>query len=69
MRIAIDGLRVCFGSRPVVSIDELAVGEAEIVGLAGESGSGKSMTTLAVLGLAGTWAPGSAGASSWRAGN
>jgi peptide/nickel transport system ATP-binding protein len=54
VRIEIDGLRVCFGSRPVVSIDELSVGEAEIVGLAGESGSGKSMTTLAVLGLAGT---------------
>jgi ABC-type glutathione transport system ATPase component len=54
VRIAIDGLRVCFGSRPVVFIDELAVGEAEIVGLAGESGSGKSMATLAVLGLAGT---------------
>jgi peptide/nickel transport system ATP-binding protein len=54
VRIELDGLRVCFGSRPVVAIDELSVGEAEIVGLAGESGSGKSMTTLAVLGLAGS---------------
>ena len=31
-----------------------ALGQAEIVGLAGESGSGKSMTTLAILGLAHT---------------
>jgi peptide/nickel transport system ATP-binding protein len=54
MRLEITGLEVRFGERPVVRADELAVGEAEIVGLAGESGSGKSMTTLAVLGLAHT---------------
>ncbi len=54
MRLEISGLAVCFGSRQVVSIDELSIGEAEIVGLAGESGSGKSMTALAVLGLAHT---------------
>jgi peptide/nickel transport system ATP-binding protein len=53
-RLRISDLRICFGSRPVVALDELAVGAAEIVGLAGESGSGKSMTTLAVLGLAHT---------------
>jgi ABC-type glutathione transport system ATPase component len=53
-RLAIAGLDVRFGARQVVSIDELSLGEAEIVGLAGESGSGKSMTTLAVLGLAHT---------------
>jgi peptide/nickel transport system ATP-binding protein len=53
-RLAITGLDVRFGARQVVSIDELSLGEAEIVGLAGESGSGKSMTTLAVLGLAHT---------------
>ena len=51
-RLAIAGLDVRFGARQVVSVDELSLGEAEIVGLAGESGSGKSMTTLAVLGLA-----------------
>ena len=54
VRLAIAGLDVRFGARQVVDIDELSLGEAEIVGLAGESGSGKSMTTLAVLGLAHT---------------
>ncbi|HEY9245170.1 MAG TPA: ABC transporter ATP-binding protein [Streptosporangiaceae bacterium] len=43
-----------FGDRQVVGIDEFGLGQAEIVGLAGESGSGKSMTTLAILGLAHT---------------
>ncbi len=54
MKLALHDLQVRFGSRPVVQIDELALGEGEIVGLAGESGSGKSMTTLAILGLAHT---------------
>jgi ABC-type glutathione transport system ATPase component len=54
VKLAIDGLEVRFGRRPVVQIDELALGDGEIVGLAGESGSGKSMTTLAILGLAHT---------------
>jgi peptide/nickel transport system ATP-binding protein len=54
MRLAIRDLEIRFGDRQVVDIDELSLGEAEIVGLAGESGSGKSMTTLAVLGLAHT---------------
>ena len=54
MRLAIRDLQVRFGDRQVVAIDELSLGGAEIVGLAGESGSGKSMTTLAVLGLAHT---------------
>jgi peptide/nickel transport system ATP-binding protein len=54
VRLGIAGLDVRFGSRQVVGVDELSLGEAEIVGLAGESGSGKSITTLAVLGLAHT---------------
>jgi peptide/nickel transport system ATP-binding protein len=53
-RLAIAGLDVRFGDRQVVAIDELSLGAAQIVGLAGESGSGKSMTTLAILGLAHT---------------
>jgi peptide/nickel transport system ATP-binding protein len=51
MRLAIRDLGVWFGDRQVVDIGELSLDAAEIVGLAGESGSGKSMTTLAVLGL------------------
>ena len=54
MRLEITDLTVRFGERPVVGIDELGLAEAEILGLAGDSGSGKSMTTLAVLGLAHT---------------
>ena len=54
MKLKVTNLTVRFGARTVVAVDELALGDAEIVGLAGESGSGKSMTTLAVLGLAGT---------------
>jgi len=53
-RLAITNLDISFGSRKVVSIDELRLDHAEIVGIAGESGSGKSMTTLAILGLART---------------
>ena len=53
-RLAIGDLQVRFGDRQVVAVDELSLDAAEIVGLAGESGSGKSMTTLAVLGLAHT---------------
>ena len=53
-RLAIRDLEICFASRQVVAIDQLTLGHAEILGLAGESGSGKSMTTLAILGLAHT---------------
>ncbi|MDR2987583.1 MAG: ABC transporter ATP-binding protein [Nocardiopsaceae bacterium] len=53
-RLGISDLTVSFGSRRVVSIEELRLGHGEILGLAGESGSGKSMTTLAILGLAHT---------------
>jgi len=54
LRLAFTNLQVSFGERRVVDVAELALAEAEIVGLAGDSGSGKSMTTLAVLGLAHT---------------
>ncbi len=54
MTLEIRNLTVSFDSRRVVDIDSLELGDAEIVALAGESGSGKSMTALAVVGLAST---------------
>jgi ABC-type glutathione transport system ATPase component len=54
MKLEISGLQVRFGSRPVASVAGLAVDAGQITGLAGESGSGKSMTIQAILGLAGT---------------
>ena len=53
-KLAIRDLRIGFGPREVVRLDSLDLGAGEILGLAGESGSGKSMTALAVVGLAGT---------------
>ncbi len=53
-RLTISDLEISFRERRVVAIDDLRLARAEILGLAGESGSGKSMTTLAVLGLAHT---------------
>jgi len=55
VKLEIRDLEVRFGgsgpqtARPTASVAELAVDGGEIVGLAGESGSGKSMTILAVL--------------------
>jgi peptide/nickel transport system ATP-binding protein len=53
-KLALRDLRIAFGDRRVVDLERLDVGADEIVGLAGESGSGKSMTALAILGLAST---------------
>jgi peptide/nickel transport system ATP-binding protein len=53
-KLALRGLRVRFGSREVVTIEALDLWPGEILGLAGESGSGKTMTALAIVGLAGT---------------
>jgi oligopeptide/dipeptide ABC transporter ATP-binding protein len=53
--LRIEGLRVAFGSGdpPLVAVDGagLTVQEGEIVGLIGESGSGKSLTCRAVMRL------------------
>jgi peptide/nickel transport system ATP-binding protein len=53
-KLAVRDLRIAFGSHRVVDLERLDVAGGEIVGLAGESGSGKSMTALAILGLAST---------------
>ena len=50
-RLAIRSLRIRFGERLVVDVERLDLHPGEILGLAGESGSGKSLTALSVLGL------------------
>lgn len=50
--IAVRDLSVSFGGRRVAHVPTLDLAPGELVGLAGESGSGKSMTSMAILGLA-----------------
>jgi peptide/nickel transport system ATP-binding protein len=52
--IEVRDLSIAFGDREVVRLEHLQIGRGEILGLAGESGSGKSMTALAIVGLART---------------
>ena len=49
--LRIDGLTVTSGGTPILRGVDLALRPGRIQGLAGESGSGKTMTGLAVLGL------------------
>jgi ABC-type glutathione transport system ATPase component len=54
VKLQIRDLQVRFGDHLAASVAALDVDAGEIVGLAGESGAGKSLTIQAVLGLAGT---------------
>jgi peptide/nickel transport system ATP-binding protein len=49
--IALRDVEVAFGEKVVAGVPSLDLAAGEIVGLAGESGSGKSQTALAILGL------------------
>jgi peptide/nickel transport system ATP-binding protein len=51
VKLAIRGLTVAFGGRCVVDVEQLDLAQGEILGVAGESGSGKSSMAAAVLGL------------------
>jgi peptide/nickel transport system ATP-binding protein len=53
-KLAVRDLRVSFGSHVVVDLSSLELRRGEVLGLAGESGSGKSMTATAIAGLAET---------------
>ena len=49
--LRVEGLSVAAGSTPLLQDLTLAIDRGERVGLIGESGSGKSLTALAVMGL------------------
>ncbi|UOE46068.1 ABC transporter ATP-binding protein [Agromyces larvae] len=51
--LSVEGLRVAFGDREVVSEVGFSIAAGECVAIVGESGSGKSVTARALLGLAG----------------
>ena len=51
MSLVVDGLRISIGGRTAVDGVSFEVPDGARVGLIGESGSGKSLTALAVLGL------------------
>jgi peptide/nickel transport system ATP-binding protein len=49
--LAVEALGLSIHGRPILHDVAMAAGEGEVLGVIGESGSGKSMTALAVIGL------------------
>jgi oligopeptide/dipeptide ABC transporter ATP-binding protein len=49
--LSVDGLRVRIGDNTIVDGVDYEVGQSEVFGIAGESGSGKTISMLALLGL------------------
>lgn len=52
-RLEVSGLTITFGRRRIVAVDDLSftLAEHERLGIIGQSGSGKSVTALAMIGL------------------
>ncbi|MGZ9092461.1 MAG: ATP-binding cassette domain-containing protein, partial [Rhodoplanes sp.] len=53
--LEIDALRIAFATRrgPLVAVDDLSISidPGEVLGMVGESGAGKSLTAMAIIGL------------------
>ena len=50
--LEVRNLGVWFGERRVVAVDALDLDRGQMLGIVGETGSGKSMTAYAIAGLA-----------------
>lgn len=71
--LTVDNLQVQFNTKKGINtaVDGISfsIGKGEILGIVGESGCGKSVTSLSILRLLGTNARISQGVLSWKAGS